>query len=356
MWKLSVAALALMTGLAVAENAAAQDGERGRHWRMEQRGGEDRGSDRHGSERRNWQGQQQHAPQQQQQPPQHQRQQWQRQAPPQQAAPPPQQSPFRPLPQELEGGPRGDGGRRSDGHWRRDWGQHNGQSGRRGGPPPTIQGAQPPHQQEFGGSRGPRVWDGNRNAANPNGWQRHDDNNNARNRGGDHTHNWNGDDHTSWRRYEGDRRWHDDRRRGGDDESWRWGGSSHHERYRHDRRFDNGRYRGYGGDYGWNRRWNDWRAIPHGGYFGRDHAHSLHRHWGGTYYWWNYSNWRRPIRGYRVGYILPSHLYWEPVPWEIYQWLPPPPYGCDYVMVGRDILLISLHSFLVIDALILSGY
>jgi hypothetical protein len=268
----------------------------------------------------------------------------------------PQQSPFRPLPQELEGGPRGDGGRRSDGHWRRDWGQHNGQSGRRGGPPPTIQGAQPPHQQEFGGSRGPRVWDGNRNAANPNGWQRHDDNNNARNRGGDHTHNWNGDDHTSWRRYEGDRRWHDDRRRGGDDESWRWGGSSHHERYRHDRRFDNGRYRGYGGDYGWNRRWNDWRAIPHGGYFGRDHAHSLHRHWGGTYYWWNYSNWRRPIRGYRVGYILPSHLYWEPVPWEIYQWLPPPPYGCDYVMVGRDILLISLHSFLVIDALILSGY
>jgi len=42
------------------------------------------------------------------------------------------------------------------------------------------------------------------------------------------------------------------------------------------------------------------------------------------------------------------------VPYDVYYYLPPPPYGCDYVMVGRDVLLISLASYLIIDALILS--
>jgi hypothetical protein len=41
------------------------------------------------------------------------------------------------------------------------------------------------------------------------------------------------------------------------------------------------------------------------------------------------------------------------VPYDLYYYLPPPPYGCDYVMVGGDILLVALDTRLVIDAMML---
>ncbi|MGE3143378.1 MAG: hypothetical protein AB7L65_08660 [Hyphomonadaceae bacterium] len=180
---------------------------------------------------------------------------------------------------------------------------------------------------------------------------------------------WAGDDHRwdNGRRDDGrrdDRDWNRDGRRWtGDDRRWddnrRW---SNDQRGDNDRRWDSGRrfaggdWRHYDGARGWDRRWSDWRRIPHGGFFNRDYAYRLSNYWGGSYYWWSYPNWRRPYRRYTVGYILPSFLYWEPVPYEIYGYLPPPPYGCDYVMVDRDVLLISLTSMLVIDALILSSY
>ncbi len=45
------------------------------------------------------------------------------------------------------------------------------------------------------------------------------------------------------------------------------------------------------------------------------------------------------------------------MPDDIYYYLPPPPYGCDYVMVDRDVLLISLTTRVILDALLYSdGY
>ncbi|HRE45690.1 MAG TPA: RcnB family protein, partial [Terricaulis sp.] len=56
-------------------------------------------------------------------------------------------------------------------------------------------------------------------------------------------------------------------------------------------------------------------------------------------------------RVWGVGYALPHHLYWEPVPYDLYYRLPPAPYGCRYVMVDRDILLVVVATGVILDAL-----
>ena len=56
-------------------------------------------------------------------------------------------------------------------------------------------------------------------------------------------------------------------------------------------------------------------------------------------------------RDWRVGYVLPYDIYWEEIPYDLYYRLPPAPYGCRYIMVGRDILLIVVSTGMVLDAM-----
>lgn len=56
---------------------------------------------------------------------------------------------------------------------------------------------------------------------------------------------------------------------------------------------------------------------------------------------------------YRVGYTLPSTVVWEPVPQSLLVRLDPVPMGYQYVMVDRDVLLVSEASHKVIDAITL---
>lgn len=92
--------------------------------------------------------------------------------------------------------------------------------------------------------------------------------------------------------------------------------------------------------------------MRYGYYFDGGYARIVGGYFGYNYYWWNYPSWRRPYRDYRVGYYMPDWMYWEPVPWDLYYRLPPAPYGCRYVMVDRDILLIALSTGIILDALL----
>ncbi|MBC7769742.1 MAG: hypothetical protein H7124_13255, partial [Phycisphaerales bacterium] len=141
---------------------------------------------------------------------------------------------------------------------------------------------------------------------------------------GDNRGNWNGRNrdfsHGDWGR--------DGRR---DDNRWR--------RHRHTHRdWDRPRYR-------------DWSHVRHGSYFDRGYALIVGGYWSRNYYWWGYDGWRRPHRPWVVGYVLPYDLYWEPIPYDLYYRLPPAPYGCRYVMIDGDILLIVISSGLILDAL-----
>lgn len=141
--------------------------------------------------------------------------------------------------------------------------------------------------------------------------------------------------------------WNDGRHRGGRDFSWNdWGRGrdGHGDRDRYNRWRSNHR--------DWDRpRYRDWRQVHHGHYFDRGYALIVGGYWGHNYFWWGYDGWRRPHRPWRVGYILPYDLYWEPIPYDLYYRLPPAPYGCRYVLVGRDVLLIAVSTGLILDAL-----
>ena len=168
---------------------------------------------------------------------------------------------------------------------------------------------------------------------------------------------WNGGrgqgEHGQWNGGRGDwnnGRDHDDRGREGrrgwnhNDHGGDWGRNDGHDnrynRWRNSHRdFNAPRYR-------------DWRHVRHGYYFDRGYALIVGGYFSHNYYWWGYDNWRRPHRRYIVGHYLPDYLYWDPVPYDLYYRLPPAPYGCRYVMVDRDILLIAVATGLILDALI----
>jgi hypothetical protein len=180
-------------------------------------------------------------------------------------------------------------------------------------------------------------------------WNRGD--NNGRDRGANNDRGGRGD----WNRGDNDRR--DGDRRGGrgwDDNGRRgWADNDNNRRDWDNRRHD-ARYRPY-----WNShrdfgrpRYSDWRGVRHGYYFDSGYASILHGYYGRNYYWWSYGGWHRPYRDYRVGYLIPSYIYWEPVPWDLYYRLPPAPYGCRYVYVDGDILLIAIASGIILDALL----
>ena len=91
--------------------------------------------------------------------------------------------------------------------------------------------------------------------------------------------------------------------------------------------------------------------MRHGYYFDYGYSQIVYGYYGRNYYWWSYDGWSRPYRRWSVGYVIPSWLYWEPLPWDLYYRLPPAPYGCRYVYADGDILLIAIASGIILDAL-----
>ncbi|MDX2238420.1 MAG: hypothetical protein NW203_12735 [Hyphomonadaceae bacterium] len=105
----------------------------------------------------------------------------------------------------------------------------------------------------------------------------------------------------------------------------------------------------YNYDRGWN---DDWRRIPHGRYFHRDHGYYAWSYWGRPYRWYGDYHWRDWRRPWRVGYPFPRRYHYQDVPYGFYGYLPPPPRGCRYVYYNGDILLIAIASLIVIDAIL----
>jgi hypothetical protein len=56
---------------------------------------------------------------------------------------------------------------------------------------------------------------------------------------------------------------------------------------------------------------------------------------------------------YRVGYVLPKTVKWQPVPHDIFVRLRPAPANTQYVVVDRDVLLVSEATKQVLDAVVL---
>jgi hypothetical protein len=247
----------------------------------------------------------------------------------------------------LAGGPGNGGGRRGDvhalGNPQRDWSNNNGP--RNGGPRNDGPRNDGPHNNAGprDDNNAPRNWsnnggpdcDGpNRNWQN-NGRPRADD----RNRD-DRGRDWNNDRGRDNNRYgdnHRDDRWDNARDRGGR------------------RSFNESRRYAYGGRDYRGPRYDDWRGVRPGRYFNDYYARNARSYFGHPYFWWDYPNWRRPYRPYRVGYILPAYVYWDDLPYDYYGYMPPPPYGCRYVAVDRDVLLIVVASGLILDALIYDG-
>jgi Ni/Co efflux regulator RcnB len=164
--------------------------------------------------------------------------------------------------------------------------------------------------------------------------------------GGDHGDHGRGDGrgwHDDGRR--GDHRdWDDDRHGGGHRGGWNgrhgggWDGRGHDYRHRYD--WHDGRwYSRHGGHYG------DYRGWHHG---------------------WNNHRWRAPYRyvyprGYysrrwSIGLVLPTVFYSGYyanryyIDWQDYD-LEPPPWGCEWVRVDNDLLLVEVRSGRIVDAL-----
>lgn len=114
--------------------------------------------------------------------------------------------------------------------------------------------------------------------------------------------------------------------------------------------------RNHGNDHAWGR--GDWnrtsvRRIPEGRYFGRSQITVCERYFRRRCVLFS-SGWRGPWRRpWRVGYVIPAYVSYWPLPYDCYYDLPPCPYGYDYCQVdGGDILLISLLTGLIIDAIL----
>jgi hypothetical protein len=221
-----------------------------------------------------------------------------------------------------------DQGGRGDGGGRRDEGQR-------------VQQQQQP-RQNFG-DNGARQWQGRRDGGDNGAAQRQ-----AQNRWGQNNGQSGGD-------------------QGGGNQNWRGGQGrtpqvqQPQQAQQNWRNNNNNRDRNWSGNNnnrGWNSGWNDNRdrrsyaAIPYGRYFGPSYGSIASRFYGRNYIYYGSRSWSSWDRPYRVGYILPPTLYCSELPYDLYYDLPPPPYGYDYALCGRDILLVGLDSRLVIDAIV----
>jgi len=225
--------------------------------------------------------------------------------------------------------------------------QHGGGGGNGGGDWRRGGAFTPPQQHEQvqaewnhnngAGNGGDHRWRGPPNNGGQQNWQNHNPPPQVETwRGGDNQRrDWNKPDNAR-----------DDRNRG--DRGNQWTNNDHYDGRRDDPRYD--RYRNTHRDFD-HPRFSDWRNVPRGGYFDDGYARIVGGYYHHNYYWWSYGGWDRPYRRWEVGYILPDYLDWEPLPYDLYYELPPAPYGCRYVMVDGDILLIALSTGIILDAL-----
>lgn len=164
------------------------------------------------------------------------------------------------------------------------------------------------------------------------------------NNGNHHNGGWNGDhdgDHNGWHGGERHHGWRDNNN---------WSNNHWGDHGRHDDRY---RRWWYTHNDFYQPRWNDWRHVRHGSYFDFGYINIVTGYWGyDNYRSWSYPYWRRPYRSYVVGYVLPYDIWWEEVPYDLYWRLPPAPYGCRYLMVDRDILLVVISTGLILDAIL----
>jgi hypothetical protein len=111
----------------------------------------------------------------------------------------------------------------------------------------------------------------------------------------------------------------------------------------------------------WNTR-NDWARydrrprtqvnIRIGGFFGSSYGSIASRYYGQNYTWYGSRSWSSWNRPWRIGYVLPPAMYCEPLPYDLYFDLPPPPIGYDYIMCDGDILIVGEDSGVVYDAIL----
>jgi Ni/Co efflux regulator RcnB len=147
------------------------------------------------------------------------------------------------------------------------------------------------------------------------------------------------------------------------------GFNGNNNRYSNDRRpggnFGNNNYAGNrSGAYSRNNwvRNNDWARydrrprtsvnIRIGGFFGPSYGSIASRYYGHNYIYYSARNWTSWNRPWRIGYVLPPAMYCEPLPYDLYFDLPPPPIGYDYVMCDGDILIVGEDSGVVYDAIL----
>lgn len=393
-----IAALAALSASAFAAPAAyaQRNEEDSRHWRGGDRGrAEQSQDDSGGSGAREWRRVDENEGQRERDG--RREREWRRPEAP--AQPPQTQQPNWQPPPQTDDGRRGRGGGwqqpdnpQSQEDWttrqRRQWQDQD--RGPRPGPPAEIErrpgNGQPAQDWRRRGDQdlegGPREWNrrpGDNDNSRPREWngRRPDGDDNGRprewnarpggnDRGGewrdgdrDRRGDWNGRDRgDNWGqddRGRHDRDGHRDRYRGNNDWGRDWNG---HNRGSDWRRWDwnrdhhnYDRWRSSHRDF-YRPRYSDWRHVRHGYYFDDGYRSIVRLFFGSDYYWWSYPNWRRPYRPWRVGYYLPDSIWWEPVPYDLYWRLPPAPYGCRYIMVDRDILLISVVDGLILDALL----
>ena len=115
--------------------------------------------------------------------------------------------------------------------------------------------------------------------------------------------------------------------------------------------------RDHGADHNWNR--GEWdgryvQRVNQGRYFNNAHARIVGRYFNRRAIYFSsggfYGAWRYP---WRVGYVLPAYVNYWPIPYDLYDELPPCPYGYDYCQVdGGAILLLSLITGLIVDAIL----
>jgi Ni/Co efflux regulator RcnB len=92
--------------------------------------------------------------------------------------------------------------------------------------------------------------------------------------------------------------------------------------------------------------------IRIGSFFGGNYPSIASRYYGHSYIWYGSRSWTSWNRPWRIGYMLPPSMYCEPLPYDLYFDLPPPPIGYDYVMCDGDILIVGEDSGVVYDAIL----
>lgn len=93
-------------------------------------------------------------------------------------------------------------------------------------------------------------------------------------------------------------------------------------------------------------------SVRFGSFFGPSYGSIASRFYGRNYIYYSSHSWNSWNRPWRIGYVLPPTMFCEPLPYDLYFDLPPPPWGYDYALCNGDILLIGTDTGVVYDAIL----